>query len=108
VADWAMGAPRGRGERTGEEVRGGLRGPGSRDRRPRPRVEQSRNVARISEFLGIVISMYYNDHAPPHFHARYAEHEAQVEIARPGGAFRSRASQVSSESLDGGYPHGTS
>ena len=46
-----------------------------------PRVEQSRKVPRISEFLGIVISMYYNDHAPPHFHARYAEHEAQVEIA---------------------------
>jgi hypothetical protein len=24
--------------------------------------------------------MYYNDHTPPHFHARYAEHEAQLEI----------------------------
>jgi hypothetical protein len=24
--------------------------------------------------------MYYNDHAPPHFHARYAEHEAVVAI----------------------------
>lgn len=37
-------------------------------------------MPRISEFFGIVISMYYNDHAPPHFHARYAEHEALVEI----------------------------
>lgn len=37
-------------------------------------------VPRISEFLGIVISMYYNDHAPPHFHARYAEHEARLVI----------------------------
>jgi hypothetical protein len=37
-------------------------------------------VPRISEFFGIVVTMYYNDHAPPHFHARYAEHEAQLEI----------------------------
>jgi len=26
---------------------------------------------RISEFYGIVIEMYYGDHPPPHFHARY-------------------------------------
>jgi hypothetical protein len=38
-------------------------------------------MPRISEFFGIVIAMYYNDHAPPHFHARYAEHEAEIEIA---------------------------
>lgn len=24
--------------------------------------------------------MYYNDHAPPHFHAKYAEHEATFGI----------------------------
>ncbi len=30
----------------------------------------------ISEFFGIVIYIYYNDHAPPHFHAEYAEREA--------------------------------
>ncbi len=34
----------------------------------------------ISEFYGIIILMYYNDHAPPHFHARYAEHEALIRI----------------------------
>lgn len=34
----------------------------------------------ISEFFGILILMYYNDHAPPHFHARYAEHEALIRI----------------------------
>jgi len=33
-----------------------------------------------ASFFGIVISMYYNDHVPPHFHARYAEHEAEVAI----------------------------
>jgi hypothetical protein len=34
----------------------------------------------ISTFYGILIRMYYNDHAPPHFHARYGEFEATVEI----------------------------
>lgn len=38
-------------------------------------------VPRISAFYGIVIAMHYGDHAPPHFHARYGEHEAQVLIA---------------------------
>lgn len=34
----------------------------------------------ISEFFGILILMYYNDHAPPHFHAKYAEYEALIRI----------------------------
>lgn len=38
-------------------------------------------MPRISSFYGILIAMYYADHAPPHFHARYGEHEAQVLIA---------------------------
>jgi len=33
-------------------------------------------MPRVSAFFGIIISMYYNDHAPPHFHAEYGEHEA--------------------------------
>lgn len=37
-------------------------------------------VPRVSEFYGIIITMYYNDHAPPHFHAQYAEHGAQLVI----------------------------
>ena len=37
-------------------------------------------MPRISEFFGIVIRMYYNDHSPPHFHAEYAEDEAVYEI----------------------------
>jgi hypothetical protein len=37
-------------------------------------------VPRISQFFGIVISIYFRDHAPPHFHARYAEHEASITI----------------------------
>jgi len=34
----------------------------------------------ISAFYGIFIRMFYNDHAPPHFHARYAEYEATIDI----------------------------
>jgi hypothetical protein len=34
----------------------------------------------ISSFYGILIQMFWRDHAPPHFHALYAEHEAQIEI----------------------------
>jgi len=37
-------------------------------------------MPRVSEFFGIVIAMYYNDHAPPHFHARYGGHEATFVI----------------------------
>ncbi len=34
----------------------------------------------ISRFLGIVITMYWDDHFPPHFHAKYGEHEITVNI----------------------------
>ena len=34
----------------------------------------------ISRFLGIVIRMYFEDHAPPHFHAFYGDAEAVVRI----------------------------
>ncbi len=37
-------------------------------------------MPEISRFLGIVIAMYYNDHAPPHFHAHYGDSEIRVEI----------------------------
>jgi len=33
-------------------------------------------VPVISRFYGILIAMYFNDHNPPHFHARYSEYEA--------------------------------
>jgi hypothetical protein len=38
-------------------------------------------VPRISSFFGIVIEMYYGDHPPPHFHARYGDETAKIEIA---------------------------
>ena len=34
----------------------------------------------ISAFYGILIQMFWKDHAPPHFHALYAEYEAVVDI----------------------------
>ena len=34
----------------------------------------------ISEFYGIVIRMYFMDHAPPHFHAVYGDSEAVIGI----------------------------
>jgi hypothetical protein len=37
-------------------------------------------MPEISRFLGIVISMYYDEHNPPHFHARYGEFKISVEI----------------------------
>lgn len=37
-------------------------------------------MPRISQFFGILIYMYYNDHMPPHFHAKWAEHEAIIVI----------------------------
>ena len=34
----------------------------------------------ISIFYGVVIQMFAGDHAPPHFHALYAEHEALIDL----------------------------
>lgn len=37
-------------------------------------------MPEISRFFGVVITMYYNDHNPPHFHARYGEQKAVIGI----------------------------
>jgi len=37
-------------------------------------------MPEISRFYGIVIKMYYNDHAPPHFHDEYGGAEMLVGI----------------------------
>lgn len=34
----------------------------------------------ISMFYGILIQMYWDEHAPPHFHASYGEYKATVLI----------------------------
>ena len=34
----------------------------------------------VSKFLGIAIMMYFNEHNPPHFHAKYGEYKIIVYI----------------------------
>lgn len=40
-------------------------------------------MPELSRFFGIVILMFYNDHAPPHFHARYGDEKATITIDGP-------------------------
>ena len=37
-------------------------------------------MPEISRFFGIIITMYYSDHQPPHFHVRYGDSKAQITI----------------------------
>ena len=37
-------------------------------------------MPKISEFFGIAIYMYFNDHLPPHFHAIFGEEEVLIDI----------------------------
>ncbi len=39
-------------------------------------------MPQISYFLGVIISMFYRDHNPPHFHAFYGDFEAIIDIER--------------------------
>ena len=38
-------------------------------------------MPEISRFLGIIITMYFDDHEPPHFHVRYNEYRAILAIS---------------------------
>jgi hypothetical protein len=60
-------------------------------------------MPRISEFYGIVIEMYFDDHPPPHFHARYSGDEATIVIATGEvlvGSLPGRALRLVREWLD--------
>lgn len=50
-------------------------------------------MPELSRFLGIVIAMYYRDHAPAHFHAVYGDYEITIEIesGMVNGEFPKRA-----------------
>jgi len=37
-------------------------------------------MPEICRFLGIVILMYFDDHNPPHFHVKYNDYKAVVDI----------------------------
>jgi hypothetical protein len=45
----------------------------------------------ISRFFGVAIYIYWRDHAPPHFHARYQDDEVTIEIET--GAITGRMSR---------------
>ena len=38
-------------------------------------------MPEICRFLGIVITMYFDDHNPPHFHVRYNEYRATLDVS---------------------------
>ena len=37
-------------------------------------------MPEISRFFGTIIAIFYNDHNPPHFHAKYGEYKAFISI----------------------------
>lgn len=37
-------------------------------------------MPEICRFFGIIITMYADDHNPPHFHARYGDFRAMIDI----------------------------
>ena len=37
-------------------------------------------MPELSRFLGIVITMFYRDHTPPHFHATYGDFDVEISI----------------------------
>jgi len=41
-------------------------------------------MPEIARFYGIIITMYYDDHNPPHFHARYGDESVVISIGALG------------------------
>ena len=37
-------------------------------------------MPELSRFYGIIIAMIFSEHNPPHFHARYGEYKASIQI----------------------------
>jgi Domain of unknown function (DUF4160) len=37
-------------------------------------------MPEISRFYGIIIAMFYSNHNPPHFHARYGTYKVAIRI----------------------------
>jgi len=48
-------------------------------------------MPEISRFFGIIMAMYYEDHAPPHFHVRYGDHRAIETLEAIAGRLPPRA-----------------
>ncbi len=62
-------------------------------------------MPEISRFLGIVIRMYFNDHAPPHFHAKYGEHRASIAVESLGLVEGSLPGRILSLVVEWGMEH---
>ena len=48
----------------------------------------------MTRLFGIIVAMFYNDHAPPHFHVRYGDQKAIIAIETLriiGGELKPRA-----------------
>ena len=41
-------------------------------------------MPEVSRFYGIVIAMYFNEHNPPHFHAKYGENYRTFKLNKDG------------------------
>jgi hypothetical protein len=77
---------------------------GRRDAAPSAIATIIEPVPRISAFYGIVIEMYFGDHPPPHFHARYGGDTAKIEIATGvviAGSLPGRALRLVREWMEG-------
>jgi hypothetical protein len=37
-------------------------------------------MPELSRFYGIIVTLNYDDHAPPHFHARYGDRRAAIAL----------------------------
>lgn len=37
-------------------------------------------MPEVSRFFGIIISINYSDHPPPHFHVRYGKQKALIDV----------------------------
>ncbi len=41
-------------------------------------------MPEVSRFFGIIISLNYNEHPPPHFHVRYNDRERSLTLNHYG------------------------
>ncbi|GHT44258.1 hypothetical protein FACS189438_2670 [Bacteroidia bacterium] len=41
-------------------------------------------MPQVSQFFGIIIRMFYDEHNPPHFHAQYGEYNCCIDIQTLG------------------------
>ena len=59
-------------------------------------------MSEISRFYGIIITMYFPDHNPPHFHVRYNEFRALIDIStgKMTGSMSRRALEFVYEWMD--------